>query len=103
MALAVYTPVAKGTYIPIVFVGGMYGLVGSTLYSDLLIEIATHGHIVYGMDALTLDTKGQLGLDSGLDKDGVLGTKTRLSVGAAKYEEYMQQLLWVGTKFLHFI
>ncbi|XP_059172184.1 uncharacterized protein LOC131953150 [Physella acuta] len=88
----VYTPVAKGTYNPIVFVGGMYGYVGSSFYSDLLTEIATHGQIVYGMDALPLDPKGQLASGNGPWKDGVQGRRTSLS---AKYEEYMQQLLWL--------
>ncbi|KAK6985780.1 chlorophyllase-1 [Biomphalaria glabrata] len=46
----VFYPEVVGTFIPIYFIGGLYGHVLSEDYSDFLTEVASHGFIVIGMD-----------------------------------------------------
>ena len=45
-----YYPVAAGTYAPVVFVPGLYGVIFAEWYSDVLSMLASHGLIVVGVD-----------------------------------------------------
>ena len=45
-----YYPVAAGTYAPVVFVPGLYGLIFAEWYSDVLSMLASHGLIIVGVD-----------------------------------------------------
>ena len=48
--MSAYFPTSKGSYAPIVFVSGLYGLLYAEWYSDVLTKLASHGFIVMGVD-----------------------------------------------------
>jgi hypothetical protein len=48
--LTVFFPIFPASYVPIVFVPGMYGLVYAGWYSDVLKQVASHGYIIIGLD-----------------------------------------------------
>ena len=45
-----YYPVANGSYAPVLFVPGLYGVIYAEWYSDVLERVASHGFIMIGVD-----------------------------------------------------
>uniref|UniRef100_A0A1X7UK92 Lysosomal dipeptide transporter MFSD1 n=1 Tax=Amphimedon queenslandica TaxID=400682 RepID=A0A1X7UK92_AMPQE len=48
--ISVYYPTVPGSYVPLVFVPGLFGWVYEELYSDVLHRITSHGYILVGVD-----------------------------------------------------
>ena len=46
----VYFPTVPGSYAPLVFVPGLFGIIYEQFYSDVLEKIASHGYILVGVD-----------------------------------------------------
>lgn len=47
---SVFFPTRPGSYVPVVFVPGLFGSVYAELYTDVLSQLASHGYIVVGVD-----------------------------------------------------
>ena len=46
----VYYPVSNGSYAPVLFVPGLFGVIYAEWYSDVFKRVASHGFIVIGVD-----------------------------------------------------
>ena len=50
ISLSVYYPVSNGSYAPVLFVPGLFGVIYAEWYSDVFERVASHGFIMIGVD-----------------------------------------------------
>ena len=85
-----YYPVAEGTYAPVVFVPGLYGVIFAEWYSDVLSMLASHGLIVVGVDLFWPAVSSNPTIDSNT-------TTSAIDTSIDEEPEFMYKVLqWVS-------
>ena len=88
-----FFPTLAGTYIPVLFVPGVFGAIYTEWYSTVLSNLASYGVVVAGVDVQWPLLDGLLERDSGQWRETVLHTTEKEIT--AEPETLFEVLEWV--------